>query len=186
MYTGSTAVSTLYFFLRSHKESSIIDEEGGRTMPVTQLKEFLDKKKVKYVTIRHSTAYTAQEIAASAHVKGRNMAKTVIVKVDGKIALAVLPAKYQVDFKQLKKGCAASSVKLAKEEEFSHLFPGCETGAMPPFGNIYNLPVYADESLRKDEEIAFNACSHTELIQITYKDFERLVKPKILTFSVLA
>jgi Ala-tRNA(Pro) deacylase len=155
-------------------------------MPVTQIKEFLDKNKVKYVSIRHSTAYTAQEIAASAHVKGRSMAKTVIVKIDGKMAMAVLPAKYQIDLDSLKKSCKASRVELAKEEEFSHLFSGCETGAMPPFGNIYGIPVYADETLKKDEEIAFNACSHTELIQIPYKDFERLAKPKFCRFSILA
>ena len=154
-------------------------------MPVTQLREFLDKNKVKYVSIRHSTAYTAQEIAASAHVKGKNMAKTVIVRVDGKIAMAVLPAKYQIDLDKLKRSCKASAVELAREEEFSHLFPGCETGAMPPFGNVYGLPVYADETLKKDEEIAFNACSHTELIQIRYKDFERLAKPSFGAFSVL-
>ena len=154
-------------------------------MPVTQLREFLDKNKVKYVSIRHSTAYTAQEIAASAHVKGKNMAKTVIVRVDGKIAMAVLPAKYQIDLDKLKRSCKASAVELAREEEFSHLFPGCETGAMPPFGNVYALPVYADETLKKDEEIAFNDCSHTELIQIRYKDFERLAKPKFGAFSVL-
>ena len=154
-------------------------------MPVTELKEFLDKNKVKYVSIRHSTAYTAQEIAASAHVKGRNMAKTVIVKIGGKIAMAVLPAKYQIDLEKLKKSCKASSLELAREQEFSHLFPGCETGAMPPFGNIYKLPVYADDTLKKDEEIAFNACSHTELIQIRFQDFEKLAKPKFCKFSVL-
>jgi len=154
-------------------------------MPVTQLKTFLDKNKVKYVSIRHSTAYTAQEIAASAHVKGRNMAKSVIVKIDGTFALAVLPAKFQVDLNELKRSCKASSVQLAGEEEFSHLFPGCETGAMPPFGNLYDVPVYADESLKKDDEIVFNACSHTELMQITFKDFKRLVKPKFCSFSVL-
>jgi Ala-tRNA(Pro) deacylase len=85
----------------------------------------------------------------------------------------------------LKKSCKASSVELAREEEFSHLFPGCETGAMSPFGNIYGFPVYADETLKKDDEIAFNACSHTELIQIGYKDFEKLAKPKFCKFSVL-
>ena len=155
-------------------------------MPVTKLKELLDKNKIKYVSIRHSTAYTAQEIAASAHVKGRNMAKTVIVKMDGKIAMAVLPAKYQIDLESLKNSCKASSVELAREEEFSHLFPGCETGAMPPFGNIYGIPLYADETMKKDEEIDFNACSHTELIQIRYKDFEKLAKPKFCRFSELA
>jgi len=155
-------------------------------MPVTKVKEFLDKNKIKYVSIRHSTAYTAQEIAASAHVKGKNMAKTVIVKIDGKIAMAVLPAKYQIDLDSLKKSCKATSVELAREEEFSHLFSGCETGAMPPFGNIYGIPMYADETLKKDDEIAFNACSHTELIQIRYKDFEKLAKPKFCKFSVIA
>ena len=154
-------------------------------MPVTKLKEFLDKHKIKYVSIRHSTAYTAQEIAASAHVKGRNMAKTVIVKIDGKIAMAVLPAKYQIDLDSLKKSCKAASVELAREEEFSHLFSGCETGAMPPFGQIYGLPLYADETLKKDDEVAFNACSNTELIQISYKDFEKLAKPKFCKFSEL-
>ena len=154
-------------------------------MPVTRLKEFLDKKKVKFVSIRHSTAYTAQEIAASAHVKGRNLAKSVVVKLDGKMALAVLPAKYQIDLEKLRSAAKVHKVELAEEEEFTAQFPGCETGAMPPFGNLYDLPVYADETLTKDEEIAFNACSHTELIQIAYKDFERLVKPKIAKFSVL-
>jgi Ala-tRNA(Pro) deacylase len=154
-------------------------------MPVTRLKEFLDKKKVKFVSIRHSTAYTAQEIAASAHVKGRNLAKSVVVKLDGKMALAVLPAKYQIDLENLRAAAKVHKVELAEEEEFTAQFPGCETGAMPPFGNLYDLPVYADETLTKDEEIAFNACSHTELIQIAYKDFERLVKPKIVRFSVL-
>jgi Ala-tRNA(Pro) deacylase len=155
-------------------------------MSVTKVKEFLDNNKIKYVSIRHSTAYTAQEIAASAHVRGKNMAKTVVVKVDGKIAMAVLPAKYQIDLDSLKNSCKATSVELAREEEFSHLFSGCETGAMPPFGNVYGIPMYADETLKKDEEIAFNACSHTELIQIRYKDFEKLAKPKFCKFSVLA
>ncbi|MBN1834912.1 MAG: YbaK/EbsC family protein [Spirochaetales bacterium] len=154
-------------------------------MPVTKLKEFLDKKKVKFVSIRHSTAYTAQEIAASAHVKGRNLAKSVVVKLDGSMALAVLPAKYQIDFDGLRKAAKAKTAALAEEEEFTERFPGCETGAMPPFGNLYDLPVYVDETLSRDEEIAFNACSHTELIQIAYKDFARLVKPKVANFSVL-
>lgn len=154
-------------------------------MPVTALKEFLDKKKVRFVSIRHSTAYTAQEIAASAHVKGRNLAKSVVVKLDGTMALAVLPAKYQIDLDKLRKAAKVKVAEVAEEAEFSQKFPGCETGAMPPFGNLYDLPVYADRTLTRDEEIAFNACSHTELIQIAYKDFERLVKPKIGEFSVL-
>lgn len=154
-------------------------------MPVVKLKELLDKNKVKYVSIRHSTAYTSQEIAASAHVKGRNMAKTVVVKLDGTMALAVLPAKYQIDFARLREAAGAGSAELAAEEEFTKTFPGCETGAMPPFGELFGLRVYADETLSRDEEIAFNAGSHTELIQLAYKEFERLAKPKIASFSVL-
>jgi Ala-tRNA(Pro) deacylase len=154
-------------------------------MPVTRLKEYLDRNKVKYVSIRHSTAYTAQEIAASAHVKGRNLAKSVVVRLDGKMALAVLPAKYQIELDTLREVAGAGKVVLAEEQEFTEKFPGCETGAMPPFGNLYDLPVYVDETLTRDEEIAFNACSHTELIQIGYKDFEKLAKPKFCKFSVL-
>jgi Ala-tRNA(Pro) deacylase len=154
-------------------------------MPVVKLKEFLDQNRVKYVSLRHSTAYTAQEIAASAHVKGRNMAKTVVVKLGGKLALAVLPAKYHVSLEKLKAAAGAGSAELATEEEFIKSFPGCETGAMPPFGNLYGLPVYVDEALTRDEQIDFNACSHTELLQMAYADFERLVKPKVASFSVL-
>jgi len=154
-------------------------------MPVAKLKEFLDQNRVKYVSLRHSTAYTAQEIAASAHVKGRTMAKTVVVKLGGKLALAVLPAKYHVSLEKLKAVCGAASAELATEEEFIKTFPGCETGAMPPFGNLFGLTVYVDETLSRDEEIAFNAGSHTELIQLAYADFARLVVPKVARFAEL-
>jgi Ala-tRNA(Pro) deacylase len=154
-------------------------------MPVVKLKEFLDQNRVKYVSLRHSTAYTAQEIAASAHVKGRNMAKTVVVKLSGKLALAVLPAKYHVSLEKLEAAAGAGAAELATEEEFVKSFPGCETGAMPPFGNLYGLPVYVDETLSRDEEIAFNAGSHTELIQMAYADFARLAGAKIARFGEL-
>ena len=152
-------------------------------MPVSRLKEFLDSNHVPYVTITHSPAYTAQGIAASAHVKGMELAKTVMIKVDGKMAMAVLPAPYKVDFDLLRKAIGSRSVELAEEEEFQAMFPGCEVGAMPPFGNLYNLDVFVTESLAQDEEIAFNAGTHTELIRMTFKDFSRLVQPKILKFS---
>jgi Ala-tRNA(Pro) deacylase len=153
-------------------------------MPINKLREFLDAHEVKYVAIKHSLAYTAQEIAASAHIPGRELAKTVIVKVDGKMAMAVLPSSYRVDLEALKRATGAKTVELATEGEFKDLFPECHAGAMPPFGNLYGMDVYVAESLREDEEIAFNACSHTELIRMSYKDYERLVKPKILRFSV--
>jgi Ala-tRNA(Pro) deacylase len=152
-------------------------------MPVKKLKDFLDNQKIKYVAITHSPAYTAQEIAASAHIRGKELAKTVVVKIDGKMAMAVLPASYRVDFDLLKKAAGASTVELASEKEFKDLFPECEVGAMPPFGNLYGMEVFVADSLAEDEEIAFNAGSHTELIKLTYKDFERVVKPKVVTLS---
>jgi Ala-tRNA(Pro) deacylase len=119
-------------------------------MPANKLKEFLDNQQVKYLTISHSAAHTAQEIAALAHVRGGELAKTVMVKLDGRMAMAVLPASYKLDLNLLKLASGADAVELAGESEFKGLFPDCETGAMPPFGNLYGLAVFADESLAKD------------------------------------
>lgn len=152
-------------------------------MPVKKLKEFLDSHQIKYVIIGHSPAYTAQEIAASAHVPGKELAKTVVVKIDGKLAMAVLPASYHVDFDLLQKAAGASQVDLATEEEFRNRFPECELGAMPPFGNLYGMDVYVAEGLAEDEEIAFNAGSHTELLRLAYEDFQRFVEPRVVKFS---
>lgn len=153
-------------------------------MPVKKLKDFLDSNKIKYMTIKHLPAYTAPEIAGSAHIPGKELAKTVIIKVDGKMAMAVLPASQRVNFDLLKRIAGASKAELASEQEFKDLFPECDVGAMPPFGNLYGMEVFVDESLLEDEEIAFNAGSHTELIRLAYKDFERLVKPKIGKISI--
>lgn len=155
-------------------------------MPIEKLKAFLDSHDVPYVTISHSKAYTAQQVAASAHIPGRMMAKTVMIWVDGKMAMAVLPASYHVDFEELTEAIDADEVELATEREFKDLFPDCEVGAMPPFGNLYGMDVYVAERLSRDEEIAFNAGSHTELIRMPYSDFARLVRPKVVRFSMLA
>ena len=152
-------------------------------MPSKKLKEFLDENKIKYVTIKHSSAYTAQEIAAIAHIPGKDLAKTVIIKINGKMAMAVLPASYKVSFEELKQFFGLNEVRLAYEQEFMDKFPDCEVGAMPPFGNLYGMEVYVAESLAEDEEIAFNACSHTELIKMNFSDFEKLVNPKKIRFS---
>ena len=152
-------------------------------MPVKKLKEFLDRENIKYVSIVHSTAYTAQEVAASAHITGKELAKTIIVELDGETAMAVLPANRKIVLQDLREVTGSDKVKFASEEEFKAKFPDCETGAMPPFGNLYGMDVYAAESLSQNGEIAFNAGSHTEVIRMAYKDFERLVKPKVLSFT---
>jgi len=152
-------------------------------MPVQALKNFLDQNGVKYAVISHSPAFTAQEIAAKAHISGKELAKTVIVKVDDRLAMAVLPASYKVDLRELRQAIGFGRVEIAKEEEFRSRFPECDLGAMPPFGNLYGMDVYVADSLVEDEEIAFNAGSFTELIQLAYSDFERLVRPKVLHFA---
>ncbi|NCS88952.1 MAG: deacylase [Ignavibacteria bacterium CG2_30_36_16] len=152
-------------------------------MPKKKLIEYLDENKVKYVVISHSPAFTAQEIAASAHIRGKELAKTVVIKIDGKMSIAVLPASYNIQFESLKAMLGAETVRLAYEQEFIDKFPDCEIGAMPPFGNLYNMDVFVAESLADTKEIAFNACSHDQLIKMDYSDFEKLVKPVRLKFT---
>ena len=152
-------------------------------MPTQKLKNFLNENNIKYVTIRHSEAYTALEVAASAHIAGKEMAKTVMAKIDGQMAMVVMPSSERLDFDRVCEITGATKVELATEHEFAHLFPGCELGAMPPFGNLWNLPVYVSEGLIEDEEIAFNAGTHTELLKLAYSDFHRLVQPRVLSFA---
>ena len=155
-------------------------------MPVKKLKEFLDTYHVKYVTITHSVAYTAQGIAALTHIPGKDLAKTVILRVDGEFAMAVVPASVHVDLRALKEASGAKEVVLATERDFKSRFADCETGAMPPFGNLYGMKVYVDELLQHDTEIAFNAGSHRELIRLAYADFVRLVNPVVLKCATKA
>ncbi len=152
-------------------------------MPARRLKEFLDDNRIRYTTISHSPAYTAQEIAARAHIPGQELAKTVCVKVDGQLAMAVLPASYSVDFQLLKEVTGADRLELAVEQDFRDRFPECELGAMPPFGNLYGMDVYVAVKLTEDETIAFSAGSHSELIRMYYADYERLVKPKVVPMA---
>ena len=152
-------------------------------MPLQKLQEFLDSHNIKYVVISHSLAYTAAGIAALTHIPGKELAKTVIVKIDGLLAMAVVSASQHVDLAHLKAATFAKSVTLATEDEFKEKFPDCELGAMPPFGNLYGMPVFADESLARDKEIAFNAGSHRELVRIAWEDFERLVQPRLMKIA---
>lgn len=153
-------------------------------MVLKRLMDYLDQNGVKYVVIHHSQAFTAREVAVSAHIPGKEVAKTVIVKVDGKPTMVVLPASQMIDMSMLRKALGASSVVLATESEFNNLFPECEVGAMPPFGNLFNMDVIVADTLQADEQIAFNGGTHRELVRMAYKDFERLVKPRILKFTV--
>jgi Ala-tRNA(Pro) deacylase len=148
-------------------------------MPPRQVVDLLDSQQIPYEVMAHERAYTAQGVAASLHVRGRDFAKPVIVKTaDGRLVMAVIPGPRHVDLHAMER-LLGTRVELAREEEFASLFPGCELGAEPPFGNLYNLPVYADESLGKDPEIIFNAGTHLEAIRMKYQDFEKVVRPVV-------
>lgn len=150
-------------------------------MPAKSIKQYLDNHHIKYISIDHAPCYTAQEIAATAHVSGKQLAKTVIVKVGSQLAMVVLPATDHINFSELKELTGASEVDLARESEFKSKFPECEVGAMPPFGSLYGMPVFISSHLMDQDQIAFNGGSHSELIKMSYHDFETLVKPKVIT-----
>jgi Ala-tRNA(Pro) deacylase len=152
-------------------------------MQLSKVREFLDSHHIKYLVISHSLAYTAQGIAALTHVPGKKLAKTVIVKIDGILAMAIVPASLHVDFNRLKDLTGARTVEIASEQEFKDAFPDCETGAMPPFGNLYDMAVYADASLAENEEITFSAGTHRELVRMNWLDMVRLVNPLIANLT---
>ena len=155
-------------------------------MPTQRLREFLDSQKVWYQSILHPPAYTAQEIASITHIRGQELAKTVIVSLNKTLAMIVLPARMRVDLDLLKEQAGASEIHLASEAEFRSRFPGCDTGAMPPFGMLYGMEVFVAEELSRDKEIAFNAGTHRELIRMKYEDFDRLVSPRVLRTAAAA
>jgi Ala-tRNA(Pro) deacylase len=152
-------------------------------MPAKRLKEFLDREGIRYSSQPHSTAYTAQEVAASAHIPGSHFAKTVIVSIDGKLAMVVLPANRKVILQDLRDITGSDRVTFASEDEFKARFPDCEPGAMPPFGNLYGMDVFVSPELTQDDEIAFSAGTHGEVIRMAYRDFERLVHPRVASFA---
>jgi len=153
-------------------------------MPVLRrLKEVLDRAKISYEVYNHPRAFTAQEIAATQHITGRAMAKVVILKVDGSLVMAVLPSHRLVNLELAKAGLAATDVSLATEEQFATIFPECELGAMPPFGNLFGLPVIVDPALERYESIFFNAGNHLQTVRLKYRDFKLLVKPDMITLT---
>jgi Ala-tRNA(Pro) deacylase len=149
------------------------------------ISEFLDSQRVWYQHFTHSLAYTAQGIAHAQHISGKHLAKVVMVMAGGNLIMAVVPGNHRVDLQRLGEILNADSIRLAAEDEFKDIFPDCELGAMPPLGNLYKLDVWVDASLNSHPHMLFNAGSHSETILMSIADFDRLVQPKIGTFSVL-
>jgi Ala-tRNA(Pro) deacylase len=148
-----------------------------------KLEKLFEEENVHFEIMAHAEVYTAQETAADLHVPGSQVAKVVMVKANGGLVMLVLPAEYNIDFGKLKTVLGVKKVALASEEDFGDLFPDCDTGAMPPFGNLYGVPVWIDDHLADQESITFNACTHHEAARIAYRDYERLVKPEVAAFG---
>ena len=149
-----------------------------------RLRSYLDENGIDYRILYHQRVYTAQEVAAAQHVPGRELVKVVMVRVDSELMMMVLPASFIVDMDKLKRLFPAKGVGLAREDEFQGLFPDCEIGAVPPFGNLYDLQVYVDTTLAGQPHIVFQAGTHVETIRMAYQDFINLVQPKVVDFAI--
>jgi len=153
-------------------------------MPIlTKLKQFLDQNQVHYEVHSHPQRFTAQEVAEVEHVPGIEMAKVVILRAGTEYLMVAVPAPLKVDLNVARREAGKPDLHLATEEEFAALFPGCEPGAMPPFGNLFGIPVWVDPALSKQREIVFNAGNHKQTVHMAYADFARLVQPRVLALS---
>ena len=148
-----------------------------------RMEQYLRENRAGFEVMKHSQAYPMQEVAAALHLPGKQVAKVVMVKADGEMAMLVLPAPYRLDFPKVRAVLEAKKVTLAEEEDFADLFPDCETGAMPPFGNLYDLPVYVDQSLVEEDDIVFRIGTHRETMKVAYADYARLAKPQVAEFA---
>ncbi len=150
-----------------------------------RLEQYFRDNGVPFEVQEHEVAYTAQQVAATEHVPGRMLAKVVMAHADGELVMLVVPAPYLVDLDRAGEVLGGKRVRLATEDEFAPAFPDCEPGAMPPFGNLYGLPVYADRRLAENETLVIQAGTHTVTMTVPYADFERLVQPTIAEFGIL-
>ena len=148
-----------------------------------RMEKFLRENSVEFKVETHDQAFTMQEVAAALHVPGNQVAKVVIVCADKEKVMLVLPAPYRMNVDLVRDMVGANKVRLAKEEEFADLFPDCATGAMPPFGNLYGVPVYVDRSMAEEPDMVFRIGTHRETMKITYADFVRLAQPVVGDFS---
>ena len=153
-------------------------------MPARKLKAMLDERNVKYISINHSPAFTARETAASTFIPRREFAKTIIVDLDGEKVMAVVSASRHVDLEALAKIADRGQARLATEDEFKALFPDCEIGAMPPFGSLYQVPVFVDRMVTEVDDLCFNAGSHEQILRMDCSDYLEIEKPVVGTIAV--
>lgn len=152
-------------------------------MATQRLEQFLKAHNVRFNTVAHDHAITTLDAARRAHLPSHDVAKTVVVKLDGRLAMAVIPANEWISLEALRQAAGARSASLAGEHEFRDRFPECEVGAMPPFGNLYGMDVYAADTLSHEHDIAFHAGNHDEMVRMGWSDYERLVHPRIMSMT---
>ena len=148
-----------------------------------RMEQYLREHGVSFEVLPHRQVFTMQQVAAELSIPGRRVAKVVMVKADGKPIMLVASAPHRLDFTRVRPMLKAKKVRLAKEDEFADLFPDCATGAMPPFGNLYDVPVYVDRSLAEEQSIVFRIGTHKQVMKVAYADFDRLVQPTVGDFT---
>jgi Ala-tRNA(Pro) deacylase len=158
-------------------------EKGGFMAILKKLKAVLDGAKIPYEVYNHPLAYTAQEVAAAQHISGKELAKVVMLIVDGDLVMGVVTGNQKIGLNAAKTSLGANQVRLATEDEFTSRFPECEIGAMPPFGNLFGLSVLVDPAVEKDQYIYFNAGNHAQSVRLAYRDFKQLVQPRIVRLA---
>ena len=151
-----------------------------------RMEAYLNENNVPFEVKRHSTAYTMAEVAAALHEPGKHVAKVVMIKAADEMAMLVVPSPYRLNMDQVRDMLGGVKARLAQEQEFSDLFEDCAPGAMPPFGNLYNVPVYVDRALTEQEEVFFRVGTHQHMMKVAYADFARLVQPTVGEFAYVA
>ena len=150
-----------------------------------RIRDYLDSQNVSYETLHHAQAFTAQEVAHSLHVSGKRCVKVVVARGDNKPLLVVMPASHRLNFQELKSALKANRLEMLVESELVGLFPDCDLGAVPPFGNLYGIGVCVDRAVANTEKIVFCAGTHEDCIRMRYSDFAKLTRPFVGHFSEL-
>lgn len=148
-----------------------------------RLQKLLDEGGVDYEVIHHREDFRARTTARDTHTPPEEFAKTVVLWIDDHYALAIVPATHNVAASRLARSIGASEVRLASESEMRDVMPDSEVGAAPPFGALYDLPVYASPLLAQDERITFNAGTHRDAVRMSWTDYQRLAEPEIVHLS---
>ncbi len=144
--------------------------------------DILKKNNCSYKTFVHEPVLTSEQ---AARVRGNDLsmgAKAMVLRSQGKYFMAVVSGAKTIDMKKLKKILKTKSLSFASPEEVLKI-TGCEPGGVPPFGNLFNIPIFLDSFITKHETIDFNAGLRTHSIEMMLKDYVEIVKPMIAEFS---